>query len=287
MTGYGRGRAAVGAGFVSVEARALNHRFLEVRARLPQQLGEHVAALEEVARKRLERGRIELDTRTEGELGSEPLLDRARARAALSALRELRDEIGSSEPLPLSLLSVVPGLFRQDGPDSTAVRGALTLAATQACDALQAMRRTEGQALARDIGTRLGRVRELASALHGRAAELTTAHRDKLRARVTTLLAGSGVTLDHGRLEHEVALLADRSDVSEELTRLLSHCDQFATLLTLGDEPVGRRLEFLLQELGREVNTIGSKVGELGVTAHVLELKAELERVREQAQNVL
>jgi uncharacterized protein (TIGR00255 family) len=101
------------------------------------------------------------------------------------------------------------------------------------------------------------------------------------------LLEGSTVTLDPGRLEHEVALQADRSDVSEELTRLQSHCQQFGALLGEGDEPIGRRLEFLLQEMGREVNTLGSKVSDLQVTGCVLDLKAELERMREQVQNVL
>jgi uncharacterized protein (TIGR00255 family) len=291
MTGFGAGSVRVGAATVVIEARAVNHRFLDVRVRLPSALADHAGAVEDVARGELTRGRIELGGRFEGRLSGEVVLDRERARTALRELQELQVELRRSEPLPLSLLGVVPGLFVEHAavaPDE--VRAALQEATRAACRALGAMRGKEGEALARDFDARLQRVSQIAGRVEQRLPELSAAHRERLRARLSALLEGTAVALDPGRLEHEVALQADRSDVSEELTRLHSHCQQFAALIapqTAGDEPIGRRLEFLLQEMGREVNTLGSKVSDLQVTGCVLDLKAELERMREQVQNVL
>jgi uncharacterized protein (TIGR00255 family) len=287
MTGYGAASAQVGAATVTVEARTLNHRFLDVRARTPLVLADHATVLDEVARKLLTRGRVEMSVRIEGRIEGELVLQRERATAALLALQELRDELGLRESVPLSLLATVPGLFAEQARNTDDVREVLQDAARRACEALLAMRRKEGTELARDLEERLGRVRALCGRVSERLPELTQRYRDKLRARISALLAGTGITLDAARLEHEVALLADRSDVSEEITRLESHCRQFQGLLHEGDEPVGRRLEFLLQEMGREVNTLGSKVDDLELTACMLELKAELERLREQVQNVL
>jgi uncharacterized protein (TIGR00255 family) len=288
MTGYGSGEVRVGPVSVLVEARALNHRFLDVRVRLPPPLMDHAVVVDEIARKRLVRGRIELSVRLDGSLLGTATLDRERALRALRELQELRDELGASEPVPLSLLGVVPGLF-QERPlvEMDALREGLQAAADTACGALLAMRRTEGHALAADMASRVLRIHELSGHVRARIGELGDAHRERLRGRVASLLEGTRVALDPHRLEQEVALLADRSDVSEEVTRLASHCGQFSALLAPGEEAVGRRLEFLLQEMGREVNTLGSKIADLGVTARVLELKSELERLREQVQNVL
>ena len=149
------------------------------------------------------------------------------------------------------------------------------------------MRRAEGTALAPTSRPASGASASCAASLSARAGEIAERYRDRLRRRITTCSASTGVALDTGRLEQEVAVLAERSEVSEELTRLRSHCQQFEGLLAEGDEPAGRKLEFLLQEMGREVNTIGSKVDDLDLTSHVLSCKAELERLREQVQNVL
>jgi uncharacterized protein (TIGR00255 family) len=159
-------------------------------------------------------------------------------------------------------------------------------ATAAACAALRAMREVEGRALAGDLLARVSRVEALSDGLRERAAELPARVRERLHERIASLLQGGAVAIDRSRLEHEVVLLADRADVSEELTRLRSHCAQVRAAVAQ-DGPVGRRLEFLLQELGREVNTLGSKVAELEVTAAVVELKVELERMREQVQNVL
>jgi len=288
MTGYGVARVGSGQAQVVVEARAVNHRFLEVRARAASGLSDHTQVLEEVGRARGQRGRLEITARLDGSLGGNIRLDAARATQAMRDLAALVAQLGRAEPVPLSLLSAVPDLFVDDASrDARDLAGVVRQAANGALDQLEAMRRTEGAALAEDIEKRLAKVDALASGVLARGDEAVDAARARLKVRIERLLRGTGVALDEARLEHEVAMLAERSDVAEELTRLQSHTSQLGALLKQGDEPVGRRIEFLLQEMGREINTLGSKATDLEITSAVLELKAELERMREQAQNIL
>jgi uncharacterized protein (TIGR00255 family) len=287
MTGYGVAGAHLGTATVVIEARSFNHRFLDVRVRLPGLLQDHVAVVDEIARKQLVRGRVEISGRLEGRLSGRVMLDRTRARAAMRELSELGSEFGASE-VPLALLSLVPGLFTEDtGVDAEAMMAATQSAAASACSALLAMRRAEGLALAQDLQARLAKVRALTTELDQRSAEWTESYRERLRTRLGNLLADKSVALDSGRLEHELAVLAERADVSEEVTRLASHCEQFGRALQPGDEPTGRRLEFLLQEMAREANTLGAKSADVRMTACMVELKTELERMREQVQNVM
>jgi uncharacterized protein (TIGR00255 family) len=287
MTGYGSGEATAPNGRVTIEARAVNHRFLDVRSRAAPELAGYVRFAEEHVRNRLERGRIELVLRFDAGPAKAPVLDRERARRAYGDLCAVRDEIAPGEPVPLSLLSVVPDLFVPAGTrDGDALREAVVAATTSACDELEQMRVREGAALARDIGDRLAILSEHASAIAALQPAAVEAYRARLRERVARLVEGSAATLDPGRIEQEVALLADRTDVTEEITRLQSHAEQLLELLSAGGA-VGRRTDFLLQEMNREVNTIGSKGADAEIGRAVVELKAELERMREQAQNVL
>jgi uncharacterized protein (TIGR00255 family) len=290
MTGYGRGHAPLGRGSFVVEIRSVNHRFLDLRVRADSELATEQHAVEDYVRKHVVRGRVDVSARLEGKLGTGVVLDRVRARAAFAELIALRDELAPNDPVPLSLLSGVPALFSEVGaPDPDARLAAARHAVQMACEDLARMRTLEGAALATDLAQRaaamLGTVEQIAAATANQSAAL----REKLSARVRKLLEGAtDIPLDPGRLELEVSLLADRTDVSEELTRLRSHLAQLRELLGVrGDEPVGRKLEFLLQELGREANTVGAKVADAGAAQHVLEVKAELERMREQVQNVL
>ena len=274
---------------VVVDARAVNSRFLDVHVRLPSPLSDHASVVDDAARRHLVRGRIEISARLEGPPLGVAVLNRQRALAAIDSLQRLRDELGSSDPVPLSLLSIVPGLFAEQADSETPlIREALQQAATSACEALMSMRRAEGRALCDDLRRRTNRIAELGVSVAVLAPNLTRGYRERLRRRIADLLEDTGTALDLGRLEHEVALLADRADVAEEATRLQSHCVQISSMIdSAGDEPIGRKLEFLLQELNREVNTLGSKIADLQVIGHVLELKAELERMREQVQNVV
>ncbi len=286
MTGFGLGEAPVGAGKLAVEIRGVNHRFLDVRVRLPRELMDLSAFVEQLARERLARGRFEIAVRVDGVALGVPVLDRERARAAFKALGELRDELAPGAEVPLSMLGAIPDLFVSSVErELDAVRAAARSAFDAAAIALDAMRTREGAALRDDLSTRLARVRELARKVQERAPDVVEAHRRRLRERAERLRAATDLELDGARLEQEIVLFAERSDVCEELTRLESHCGQFAGLLA-GEEAVGRRLDFLLQELAREANTVGAKSPDAQIAHAVVEIKAEVERMREQVQNV-
>jgi uncharacterized protein (TIGR00255 family) len=288
MTGFGAAEAPLGTGRVHVEARGVNHRYLEVRVRMPRELADHATFVEQLARRTTGRGRIELLVRLEGEAAGAPVLDMQKARAALAQLSALRDEVRPGEPVPLSLLSCVPDLFSpSEALADEGARAALTAAVEHACEELARMRLVEGRALTADLRARLADVRGHLAALRERLPQVVAAYRERLRERLALLLRSAEVAVDPTRLEQEVALFADRADVAEELTRLDSHTAQLDTLFDDDGETVGRRLDFLLQEMMREANTIGSKSPDAVVTMHVVELKADLERMREQAQNVL
>lgn len=289
MTGFGSGEADLGTGRLLVELRAVNHRFLDVRLRLPPELSDHGAGLEELVRKKLDRGRIEVLSRMEGATRPIPVLDVVRAKAVYTQLCELRDELDPNEPVPLSLLSSVPDLFvTHGGPEPAKVQKALLQAAAAACKSLDLMRDREGEALADDLSGRLERLRAHLAQVRGFCPKVVENHRRRLRERLERLLADRSVDLEPGRLEHEVALFADKSDVAEEVARLAAHCDQFGELMQEeASGLVGRRLDFLLQEMAREANTLGSKSPDVEMTRLVVELKADVERMREQVQNVL
>lgn len=288
MTGFGLGDASLTEGRVVAEIRSVNQRFLDVRARLPRELVDLTMFAEQVARERLRRGRIEIVVRTEGAVLAPSTLDKTKARAAFRALAELRDELAPGADVPLSLLSVVPDLFAPAaGHELDAIRGALKLAIDRAIDAMEGMCLREGEALASDMRNRVATLRALASEVVARADEAREALRRRLRERVERLLQGLDVGLESARIEAEVMLLAERSDITEEITRLRSHLDQFGGALAApGSDPCGRRLDFLLQEMVREANTLGSKAQDAAISQHVVAMKVELERLREQVQNI-
>jgi uncharacterized protein (TIGR00255 family) len=286
MTGFGLGEAPVGSGKLAIEIRGVNHRFLDVRVRLPRELNDLTSFVEQVAREKLARGRYEVAVRVDGVALGAPVLDRDRARAAFQALTELRDEIAPGTEVPLSLLGTIPDLFVSSVErELDRLRAAARVAFDAAVVALDTMRTHEGVALREDLVKRLDRVRQLARTVEARAPEVIETHRKRLRERAERLRAATELELDPARLEQEIVLFAERSDVAEELTRLESHCAQFAALLGTG-EAVGRRLDFLLQELAREANTVGAKSPDAPIAHAIVEVKAEIERMREQVQNV-
>lgn len=286
MTGFGVATVPLGGGRVCVEVRAVNSRFADVRVRTPRELGEHSTFVEQSVRGRLSRGRVEVALRLEDPAPPTVKLDKERAIDALRALEELRDELKLSGEVPLSLLATVPDLFKVTQPmDIVEVRDSITLGLDRALSALDQMRRVEGESMEHDLLTRLEQVRLLASEIAAFSSERPERIRKKMRERIERMVGGVEITFEVGRLEQEIALIADHGDISEELSRLASHCSQFANICTQ-TEPVGRKLDFLLQEMGREVNTLGAKANDAEVSIRVVEIKAEVERMREQVQNV-
>jgi uncharacterized protein (TIGR00255 family) len=286
MTGFGLGEVPIGGGKLGVEIRAVNHRFLDVRVRLPRELADLSGFVEQVARERLVRGRYEVAVRIEGTTLGVPVLDRERARAAFLALSELRDELAPGSDVPLSLLGSIPDLFVSSVQrDGEIVRNAARAAFEQAVVALDEMRNREGDALREDLVRRLATVRTRAQAIEARSPVVLDAHRRRLRERAERLRVSAELDVDAARLEQELAIFAERCDVAEELTRLESHCTQMAVLFGAA-EAVGRRLDFLLQEMAREANTVSAKSPDAVIAHAVVEVKAEIERMREQVQNV-
>jgi uncharacterized protein (TIGR00255 family) len=288
MTGFGVGDVALGEGRIIAEVRSVNQRFLDIRARLPRELSDLTLFVEQVARERLRRGRVELIVHTEGSVLRPSVLDRSRAHAAFRALSDLRDELCPSAEVPLSLLASVPDLFAPPGgPEIETVRDAIKRAVELAISAMGEMCSREGEALAVDLRARSATLRSLTADVVQRAEGARDAVRRRLRERLERLLGGVEMPFDPARLETEVVLLAERSDVTEELTRLGSHLEQFVAVCDgLRAEPVGRRLDFLLQEMLREANTLGAKAQDALISQLVVAMKVELERLREQVQNI-
>jgi uncharacterized protein (TIGR00255 family) len=285
MTGFGLGEASLHGGRITAEVRSLNHRFLEIRIRLPPELGDHTFFVEQLCRERLGRGRYDVSVRVDSTALPPLELDLGRARAVYTALGRLRDELSPGSELPLSLLASVPGiLVNAESDDAELMREALSRSLAAALDQLDQMRAREGSSLASELWTRLAELRRLCDALREQAPGIVLAQEKRLAERLARLLGGSE-GLDPTRLAMEVALLADRCDITEELVRLGSHFAQFEELCLAGG-PSGRKLDFLLQEMAREANTVGAKCQDASLSHLVVSLKAEIERLREQVQNI-
>lgn len=290
MTGFGQGLAERSGLRVTLQVRTVNNRFAEVRVRLPEDLAAFESDVRRKVLAQVRRGRVDLVVameRTDG-APSPIAIDREAAGAFLAAARRLGGELGIGGDLDLPALLQVPGVVsasRGDRVAGEAGREAVESALDAALLQLDASRRREGEALRSDLLARVGRMRELRVAMSARAREIPPALRDRLVDRVQALSAT--VPVDPGRLAQEAALLADRADVTEELVRLEGHLDQAESMLRdPGGEPVGKRMDFLLQEIQRETNTVCSKSADLELTRKALDLKNEVEKVREQIQNL-
>lgn len=287
MTGFGAGRGQSGGEAVTVELRSVNGKFCEVKPRLPRELSPQEPELVKAIKARIARGAVDVFVRRESPTATTlaPQIDKPLAAAYAKALRELKTELGLDGEPSVHDIASLEGVLKlgETAADVPALEKALGQALDQALGALEQMRRREGEALARDLAARLDNIEKGANEVARLAPLQVSAARDRLAARIEELT--KGIALDPARLAQEVALFADKTDVAEELTRLASHLAQ-ARALVQSDAPAGRKLEFLVQEVNREINTIGSKSQHAGIAALVVDLKAELERVREQVQNV-
>ena len=290
MTGFGRAQLEAGGVGLAVELRSVNHRHLDLSVRLPRALAGLEPELRRALAARFARGKLDLViSAATGSVRAELELDRALADRYLEFARAFAAERGVDGALRMGELLALPGIARVQEPvlDEAALRAALLVALEAAAEAADAMRRAEGAALERELRARLARVTELAAEVPGLSGELAAAARERLRKRAEQLRADTGL-VDESRLAQELVSAADRMDVTEEVVRLRSHVAQFENALVTAapGTGVGRRLEFLLQEMLREANTIGSKAADAPLAHRVVDLKSELERIREQALNV-
>jgi uncharacterized protein (TIGR00255 family) len=286
MTGFGAGRGSVNGEEVDVEVRSVNHKYCEVKARLPRELGALEHDVVRAVKERVARGGVDVAVRrTQSGSLVAPRVDVGLAESYARAFAEVQARLGLPGAVTLADVIAAEGVVRLDERpiDVEIVGEALRRALAAALAQLVAMRAREGEALARDLAARLDELERLVARVAELAPRSVEQYRERLAERVAEL--SRGVPVDPARLAQEVAVFADRTDVAEEVTRLRSHLAQVRALLGL-TEPAGRKLDFLVQEMHREANTIGSKSQNADIAGVVVALKAEIERMREQVQNV-
>ncbi|MGQ9919967.1 MAG: YicC/YloC family endoribonuclease [Desulfobacca sp.] len=289
MTAFGRGEAEEGGCRVAVEVRTLNHRFLDLHLRLPRALLALEDRLRQLISSRIARGRVELSVSLTytGRSPRSLVADVHLLQEAAALLNELQETFALPEPWGWEQLLRFPEVItvqEASANDLEALWSVLSAASRQALEVVEAMRRREGDYLRGELLTHLQRVAAQVEAIAEQAATVPEIYREKLQTRLAQLLPATA-PLDPQRLAQEVAILADRADITEELARLRSHLEQFQQAMAVAG-PSGRKLDFLLQEMNREINTIGSKAIDADISQAVIAVKTDLERLREQVQNI-
>ena len=289
MTGFGRG-AASGEGFaVAVEIKTVNNRYLDVHLRVGQELSSLEVDIRKRISARLSRGRVDVNVNFD-RTGTTATYEINQQFIAgyVDALRDIQRQFNLGGDIDVNAIARLPGALSsaRDDLNDENVKG-VERALDQALDDLESMRQVEGASLAAEMTLRLAKIDETVPVIEAAAWGLVDAYRQRLQKRIAEMIArgGQAVELDAGRLAQEVAYLADRSDITEELARLKSHVEQFQATITSEGE-VGKRLDFLLQELNREANTVLSKSTDIAIKDAALAIKAEIEKLREQVQNV-
>jgi uncharacterized protein (TIGR00255 family) len=287
MTGFGRGTASASGADVTVELRSLNSRYCEVTVRAPRSLAEHETDVQNRVKDALDRGKVNVNVQVQRAAEAAPLrVDAAAASTYRRLLEDVREAAGIEEAIGLEQILKFPDVLVavEEGDDAEGVWEATQEALTGALDAITAMRRQEGEALAADLRGRLDAIEAELDAVEETAPDRVAAAREALHERIAALFDDERVDAD--RLELEIAILADKLDVNEECVRLRSHLALFREALESAD-PVGRRLNFLAQEFNREINTIASKANDPGIAHRAVTMKEELEKIREQVQNIV
>ncbi|MCL5781464.1 MAG: YicC family protein [Firmicutes bacterium] len=288
MTGYGRGEACAEGRRFTVELKSVNNRFCEVILRQPRSLAQIEDKIKRRIQERVTRGRVDgyISIEETGEITTAVKVDKALAVAYHKAMEELKESLSITDTISIKDLISLPNVISLEQPEENVEEWvtAIEEAADQALNGLLAMRQNEGERLKNDILQRAGEIHRLIlEQVSERAPLVVQEHREKLSQRLAEWLEGG--IIDETRLAAEVAIFTDRADISEEIVRLSSHLHQLKQILAEGG-PVGRKLDFLVQEMNREINTIGSKANDLVIANAVVNAKSELEKIREQVQNI-
>ncbi len=286
MTGYGKGESSEQHGRCLIEIKTVNNRYGEVSLKMPRSFMGYEGDVRKIVGARVKRGKADLFVQwepTENELAA-PSLNKSVAKGYHQAFLDLAHELHVSAEIPLSLIVSQKNVLQETtAEEEKDLLPTLVKAVNMALEKLDSMRLKEGEALKADLVERRNELTALVKDLRERSPNVVEEYQLKLQQRLDKLL--NGIEMEPQRLAQEVALLADRCDITEELVRLDSHFSQFDDALKL-NEPVGRKLDFLMQEINREVNTIGSKANDAIITSLVVQMKAELEKMREQIQNI-
>ena len=292
MTGFGRGEYSDGISKVTVEIRSVNHRYLDIYVKIPRRYSFAEETIKSAIKERLHRGKVEVNVTVDniGKSDSDVRLDKELAARYYNVLSELRDsfDFGEDSRVSLSLLSKMPDVIvtTPAAEDEEAMEMRLLRATEKALDDFCSMREAEGEKLAADLCARADTIQEIKDRIEKRAPEIEKEYAAKFKARVEEILGGV-YEVPAERIALEAAIFADRANITEELVRLNSHISQLRRFLQSdGKEAIGKKIDFLIQEMNREANTIGSKSNDREITSDMLELKAEIEKVREQVQNI-
>lgn len=287
MTGFGRGVNTVEGRDYLVEIKTVNHRYNDISIRLSRVYGFLESKVRETVSKKIGRGKIDINIWVEdyGTRGRNLLLDEGLADLYIDALKKIKDKYNLEDNINLSLISRIPDILRvrKEDDDEEAIWNEMKEALDKAIENLIIMREQEGNQLKVDFLEKLKTLDSLILQIDKRAPLVAGEYASKLQIRIKELLGESQI--DDGRLEQEVAVFADRCSIAEEIIRFKSHIKQFYSILE-SDQSIGRKLDFLVQEMNREINTIGSKANDLEITKLVVEAKSEIEKIREQIQNV-
>ena len=287
MTGYGRARAATDGREIMVELRAVNHRYLDVNVKCPRGYGFLEEALKKATGACISRGKVDIFVAVT-DMGAQEtaiVLNKELAQGYLKALTELRDTLHLHDDISVMSIARMPDVLVSERleVDAEALTAAVLDVFAQAVDEFDVMRGREGEKMAADVAGRMQTILGLVEEVEKRSPERVTAYRERLEKRMNEILADT--TVDPQRILTEAAIFADKTAVDEETVRLRSHLDQLALMLA-DEKPVGRKLDFLVQEMNREANTIGSKANDTVLANLVISLKAEIEKIREQIQNI-
>ena len=287
MTGYGTGSAQRENTVVSVEIKTVNHRFLDFHVRIAREYQFLEGEIQQLIRGALDRGRVDVSVTLQNSASAAFEINSSLLKGYLEAAGKLKDEFHFQDSLDLKTILRLPGIIQVKEAVQTEPAGTVSelvgSSVREALDGVLRMRRQEGDALRADMKKNLACVEESAECIRERSVNLAADHLQKLRDRLSQLVAQGD--MDPQRLAQEAALIADKSDISEEIARLKSHIEQYRFLMD-AKEKAGKKLDFLLQELQREANTILSKSGDLEVSRHAIAIKTDIEKLREQVQNV-
>ena len=289
MTGYGRAEAVLAGRKFAVEMKSVNHRYLEISLRLPGMLSSLDTEIKKKIGEQFSRGRIEATVRVDSdgiaENSGRLTLNLPLARNYHALLCQLKEEFQLEDEISLAMLTGFRDVFvpTESFQDPAVLWEGLSNLLDEAMRTLTEMRAREGESLQRDLTTRLSLIACVLEAIAGRVPQVVCEYQKRLGDRIRELTGA--MAIDESRLLQEVAIMAEKSDITEEIVRFRSHIEQFTDLLTIGDG-AGRKIDFLIQEMGREVNTIGSKSGDAGISRNVIEIKSELAKLREQVQNI-
>lgn len=287
MTGYGRAQELIGGMDITVELRAVNHRYYEFSSRLPRMCGFLDDKLKAMLQGSISRGKVEANVTISYAEGKDAVIavNKSVAKGYIDALNAANEELGLRNDLALSQLLRLPDVFnvQKATQDEDEIWNAVRSAAQIALDSFMLMRSAEGERMLADVSGRLSAIEEMVSFIEEKAPLMAESYRNRLYSKLCEVLSDKSV--DEQRILTEAAIFSERVAVDEETVRMRSHIAQFRGLLEQ-DIPVGRKLDFLIQEMNREINTIGSKAQDLEITRTVVDVKSEIEKIREQIQNI-